>query len=150
MQIAQPMTHTAISIIKRLRASGHTAFLAGGCVRDMLMGIPSTDYDIATGARPEEVMALFEKTIPVGVQFGVVIVLQNGIQFEVATFRSDSTYSDGRHPDSVTFSNAEGDVQRRDFTINGMLYDPISENIIDYVGGEDKIATVHPLAPPTP
>jgi poly(A) polymerase len=105
----------------------------------MLMGIPSTDYDIATDARPEEVMALFKKTIPVGAQFGVVKVLKDGFQFEVATFRSDSTYSDGRHPDEVAFTDAKGDVQRRDFTINGMLYDPASDNIIDYVGGKKDI-----------
>lgn len=135
----EPLKQSAASIIERLRESGHTAFLAGGCVRDMLMGIPSADYDIATDARPEEIMAIFEKTIPVGAQFGVVKVLQDGFQFEVATFRSDSTYSDGRHPDEVTFSNAEGDVQRRDFTINGMLYDPVSGNIIDYVGGKKDI-----------
>ncbi len=129
----------AISILERLRAHGHIAFLAGGCVRDMVMGIEPADYDIATDARPEEIMALFEKTIPVGAQFGVVKVLKDGFQFEVATFRSDSTYSDGRHPDTVAFSNAEGDVQRRDFTINGMLYDPVSDNIIDYVGGKKDI-----------
>lgn len=105
----------------------------------MVMGIEPADYDIATDARPEEIMALFEKTIPVGAQFGVVKVLKDGFQFEVATFRSDSTYSDGRHPDTVAFSNAEGDVQRRDFTINGMLYDPVSDNIIDYVGGKKDI-----------
>ncbi|MDO8093497.1 MAG: CCA tRNA nucleotidyltransferase, partial [Candidatus Brocadiales bacterium] len=130
---------SAISIIERLRAYSHTAFFAGGCVRDMLMGIEPTDYDIATDARPEEIIALFEKTIPVGAQFGVVKVLKDGLQFEVATFRSDSTYSNGRHPDTVTFSDAEGDVQRRDFTINGMLYDPTGDNIIDYVGGKKDI-----------
>ena len=133
------LRQSAISILERLRAHGHIAFLAGGCVRDMVMGIEPADYDIATDARPEEIMALFEKTIPVGAQFGVVKVLKDGFQFEVATFRSDSTYSDGRHPDTVAFSNAEGDVQRRDFTINGMLYDPVSDNIIDYVGGKKDI-----------
>ncbi|MEK7368384.1 MAG: CCA tRNA nucleotidyltransferase, partial [Planctomycetota bacterium] len=98
---------TATDLVRRLQEKGHRALFAGGCVRDMLMGIKSADYDIATSARPEEVMSLFKKTIPVGVQFGVVIVVADGFQFEVATFRTEGAYSDGRHPDSVSFVDAE-------------------------------------------
>ncbi len=129
----------AVEIVRQLQGKGYTALFAGGCVRDMVMGIPSTDYDIATSARPEEVMGLFEKTIPVGAQFGVVLVLKEGHPFEVATFRSEGSYSDGRHPDSVSFCDPEGDAHRRDFTINGMFYDPTKEKLLDYVGGQQDI-----------
>lgn len=126
---------TAIGIVKRLKKKGHIALFAGGCVRDMLMeGIPE-DYDIATDAGPQDIIRIFKRTIPVGAHFGVVVVVENGLEFEVATFRSDGTYSDGRHPDSITFSDAKGDALRRDFTINGMFYDPIENEYFDYVDG---------------
>lgn len=133
------LKETAIEIIKRIREHGHLAYMAGGCVRDMLMGNEPYDYDIATSARPEQIMGLFEKTIPVGAKFGVVNVIFDNSQFEVATFRSDGPYSDSRRPDIITFCDAKGDVLRRDFTINGMLYDPVEARVIDYVGGERDI-----------
>ncbi|MCP4254583.1 MAG: CCA tRNA nucleotidyltransferase [Candidatus Scalindua sp.] len=130
---------TAISIVKQLREGGFSALFAGGCVRDMLMGNIPEDYDIATDARPDDVMNIFKRTVPIGVHFGVVLVMENNFEFEVATFRSDGTYSDGRHPDTITFCDAEGDALRRDFTINGMFYDPIEDKHFDYVGGEDDL-----------
>ncbi|MEB2308612.1 MAG: CCA tRNA nucleotidyltransferase [Candidatus Brocadiaceae bacterium] len=130
----------AIEIVKTLQEHGYKAFFAGGCVRDMIMGKESADYDIATNALPQDVTKLFEKTIPVGVQFGVVIVVKNNHNFEVATFRTEGSYSDGRHPDYVTFCTPEDDVKRRDFTINGLLCNPIKNEILDYVGGRDDIS----------
>ncbi len=130
----------AIEIVKTLQRHGYQAFFAGGCVRDMIMGRESSDYDIATNALPQKVIHLFEKTVPVGVQYGVVIVVREGRQFEVATFRTEGSYSDGRHPDSVAFGSPEDDVRRRDFTINGLLYDPVSNVTLDYVGGRADIA----------
>ncbi|MBI5794679.1 MAG: CCA tRNA nucleotidyltransferase, partial [Planctomycetes bacterium] len=121
---------TAIEIVKTLQKHGYKAFFAGGCVRDMIMGKESEDYDIATSALPEDIMKLFERTIPVGVQFGVVIVVKEGHNFEVATFRTEGSYTDGRHPDYVAFSTPEDDVKRRDFTINGLLYDPVKNEIL--------------------
>ncbi len=131
---------TAIEIVKTLQKHGYKAFFAGGCVRDMIMGKESEDYDIATSALPQDIINLFEKTIPVGVQFGVVIVVKDGHNFEVATFRTEGSYSDGRHPDYVAFSTPEADVKRRDFTINGLLYDPVKNEILDYVGGQEDIS----------
>ena len=125
----------AAGIVRRLRGAGHLAYYAGGCVRDMLRGIPAKDYDIATSARPEEVQALFPRTVAVGAHFGVICVLDQGLQFEVATFRSDGAYLDGRHPREVTFSSPREDAERRDFTVNGMFYDPVAGEVIDYVGG---------------
>ena len=125
----------AASIVRRLRDAGHVAYYAGGCVRDMLRGVPAKDYDIATSARPEEVQKLFPKTVAVGAHFGVICVLEGGAQFEVATFRSDGAYIDGRHPQAVTFSSPREDAERRDFTVNGMFYDPIAAEVIDFVGG---------------
>jgi len=133
------LKETAIDIVKRLRGKGHNALFAGGCVRDMLMGSAPKDYDIATDAHANDVMNIFKRTIPVGVQYGVILVIENGFQFEVATFRSDGIYSDGRHPDTVTFSDAKGDALRRDFTINGMFYDPVDNKYFDYVGGMDDL-----------
>jgi poly(A) polymerase len=135
------MTHkeAAIEIIKRLRHDGYTAFLAGGCVRDMLLGRPAKDYDVATNAHPEEVMRRFARTIKVGAKFGVVVVLIKNVQVEVATFRTESGYLDGRHPSQVAFADAKEDASRRDFTINGMFYDPIEEKVIDYVGGQKDL-----------
>lgn len=131
---------TAIEIVTTLQMHGFKAYFAGGCVRDMIMGKESSDYDIATNALPRDVLKLFEKTIPVGVQFGVVIVVKHGHNFEVATFRTEGSYSDGRHPDYVAFSTPEDDVKRRDFTMNGLLYDPLKNEILDYVGGREDIS----------
>ena len=131
----------AISVVTRLQDAGYQALWAGGCVRDELLGITPKDYDIASSARPEEVRRLFRRTVAVGVSFGVVEVLgprQDGevLKVQVATFRSDAGYSDGRRPDQVVFSSAREDAQRRDFTINGMFFDPLKNELIDYVGGQ--------------
>jgi len=129
------MEPVARAIVERLQQKGFTAFYAGGCVRDMLLGVAPVDYDIATSARPEEVQTLFQRTVSVGAHFGVVCVLEDGMEFQVATFRADGLYIDGRHPDSVIFSSPEQDAQRRDFTVNGMFYDPIRQETIDFVNG---------------
>jgi len=133
------MEKTARKVIARLREHGHIAYFAGGCVRDMVRGLMPKDYDIVTDARPDTVQKLFPRTVAVGAHFGVIIVLENGFQFEVATFRSDDAYIDGRHPSAVHFSSPEEDAQRRDFTINGMFYDPVAEQVIDLVGGRTDI-----------
>jgi poly(A) polymerase len=125
----------ASGIVRRLRDAGFVAYYAGGCVRDMLRGVEPKDYDIATSARPEEVQRLFPKTVAVGAHFGVICVMDRGRQFEVATFRSDGAYIDGRRPEAVTFSSPREDAERRDFTVNGMFYDPIGAEVIDFVGG---------------
>src|ERR1700758_5583482 len=134
------MEQVARKVAARLRDQGHIAYFAGGCVRDMVRGLTPKDYDIATDARPETVQALFPRTYAVGAHFGVIIVLEDGFQFEVATFRSDEAYIDGRHPTAVHFSSPEQDARRRDFTINGMFYDPVAEEVIDFVGGRADIA----------
>jgi poly(A) polymerase len=126
----------AIKIVRRLRSYGFEALLAGGCVRDMLLGRPASDYDVATSALPEDVIRLFKRTLKVGAKFGVVIVLVKDIQVEVATFRTESGYADGRHPALVKFAGAFEDAGRRDFTINGMFYDPVNDRIVDYVDGQ--------------
>lgn len=129
----------ATEIVRTLTKENHCAYFAGGCVRDMLLGHEPKDYDVATSALPEQVMALFPRNVPVGVSFGVVRVLSDGddpTQVEVATFRSESGYTDGRHPGKVEFSSAETDVKRRDFTINGMFFDPLKNSVIDMVGGQ--------------
>ena len=131
---------TALWVLKRLRQAGHEALLAGGCVRDMLLGRECSDYDIATSAAPGEVQKLFKRVLMIGAKFGVVMVLHDRRQVEVATFRSDASYSDGRRPDAVRFTTAEEDARRRDFTINGMFYDPVADEVIDYVGGREDIA----------
>jgi poly(A) polymerase len=136
---SSPMEKVALKVAARLRQSGHIAYFAGGCVRDMVRGLIPKDYDIVTDARPEAVQSLFPHTFAVGAHFGVIIVLENGFQFEVATFRSDEAYIDGRHPTAVHFSSPEEDAQRRDFTINGMFYDPVAEKVIDLVGGRADI-----------
>ncbi len=135
----QPLRQTAESVARRLTGAGHQALFAGGCVRDALLGREPDDYDIATSARPEEILHLFPGSDEVGAHFGVIIVRENGYQFQIATFRSDGTYLDGRHPDSVTFTNAEEDAGRRDFTINGLFEDPMSGEILDYVGGRKDL-----------
>jgi len=125
----------ATRVIKRLQAEGFQALLAGGCVRDMLLGKTAHDYDVATSATPEVITKLFRRTVTVGARFGVVIVLLHNRQVEVATFRSDASYVDGRRPSGVVFTDARHDAQRRDFTINGMFFDPLAGEVIDYVGG---------------
>ena len=133
------METKAIQVARVLQANGHEAVFAGGWVRDMVMGVPCNDIDIATSATPDQVEALFEKTIPVGKSFGVVRVIFEGEEFEVATFRTDSATSDGRRPDSVEFSTMEEDAKRRDFTIGGMFFDPMKKVVIDFVGGRKDI-----------
>jgi putative nucleotidyltransferase with HDIG domain len=125
----------AKDIVLKLRKAGHGAFYAGGCVRDMVMGHKPVDYDIATSAIPDDVVKMFPRTVEVGAKFGVVLVIQNGHSYEVATFRSENSYTDGRRPDHVEFTTYQEDVVRRDFTINGLLYDPVEEKIIDLVDG---------------
>jgi tRNA nucleotidyltransferase/poly(A) polymerase len=134
------MEETARRVAARLREEGYIAYFAGGCVRDMVRDLAPKDYDIATDARPEVVQRLFPRTYAVGAHFGVIVVLDNDFQFEVATFRSDEAYIDGRHPTAVHFSSPEEDARRRDFTINGMFYDPVAEEVIDFVGGRADIA----------
>ncbi|MCH9627851.1 MAG: CCA-adding enzyme [Chlamydiales bacterium] len=129
----------ATSICQTLFEAGHTAYFAGGWVRDLLLNQPTDEIDIATSASPEVIQELFPKTIPVGVAFGVVIVVLEGMNFEVTTFRKDHPYHDGRHPNGVDFSTPEKDAQRRDFTINGLFYDPLSEFIYDYVEGREDL-----------
>jgi putative nucleotidyltransferase with HDIG domain len=125
----------AIEIIRILRRAGHEALLAGGCVRDYLLGREPKDHDVATSATPQQVLLLFPGALTVGAHFGVVIVRRGDEQVEVATFRTDGSYKDGRRPESVTFSTAEEDARRRDFTVNGLFRDPVDDRIIDYVGG---------------
>src|SRR5436305_337449 len=122
----------ALDVVRRLREAGHEALWAGGCVRDELLGLTPKDFDVATSARPEQVRQLFRRTVAVGMSFGVVEVLgpwhdDRPLMVQVATFRSDGSYSDGRRPDAVVFSSAEEDALRRDFTINGMFYDPVDD-----------------------
>ncbi|HEY1581558.1 MAG TPA: CCA tRNA nucleotidyltransferase [Chthoniobacterales bacterium] len=135
------MESTARAIVDRLHVAGHVAYFAGGCVRDLVRGQEPKDIDIATDARPEEVQKIFRRTYAVGAHFGVIVVLENELQFEVATFRSDGAYLDGRHPVAVNFSSPEEDARRRDFTINGMFYDPPNDAVIDFVGGRQDLAT---------
>jgi poly(A) polymerase len=135
MKIDTPMESTARAIAQRLRERGHVAYFAGGCVRDLLRGQTPKDFDIATDARPETVQKMFPRTYAVGAHFGVIVVLENDFQFEVATFRSDGVYLDGRRPVEVHFATAEEDAARRDFTINGMFFDPEKNEVIDFIGG---------------
>jgi len=130
----------ATEIVRRLRAEGFAAYLVGGCVRDMVMGRTPKDYDVTTSATPTQVLTIFPEALTVGAQFGVVIVPHEAGNVEVATFRSDGVYADGRHPVEVRYSEAaQEDVQRRDFTINGLLYDPLNDQVIDHVGGQADI-----------
>lgn len=140
---------TEFEIAKRividLQLAGFTAVFAGGCVRDRLLGVEPKDYDIATNATPDDIEYIFDKTIPVGKSFGVIVVVRDGIEFEVATFRGDGEYSDGRRPDDVTFYTEDGidgmkaDAARRDLTINGMFYDPVEDKLYDFVGGRTDL-----------
>ncbi len=127
--------HTAEEISRRLQAAGHTAYFAGGCVRDELLGKTPKDFDIATSALPAQVLKLFPGSVSVGAHFGVIVVREGGDNFEIATFRTDGSYGDGRRPDSVQFSTPEEDARRRDFTVNGLFLDPATGHIIDHVGG---------------
>ncbi len=130
-----PAEAAARNVAARLRAAGFIAYLAGGCVRDRLLGVAAKDFDVATDAPPDTVQRLFAKTVPVGAQFGVVLVVIDGHAIEVATFRSDEAYVDGRHPVAVRYGTPADDAQRRDFTINGMFFDPVRDQVIDLVGG---------------
>ncbi len=130
------LRETATEIVRRLQTAGFSAYWVGGCVRDRLLGREPQDYDIATSAVPKQIESLFRRTIPVGRQFGVLIVREVGHEYQVATFRAESDYADGRHPGKVTFSSAQADASRRDFTVNGLFYDPVREQLHDWVGGE--------------
>jgi poly(A) polymerase len=131
----------ANSICATLRSNGYQALLCGGCVRDLLLKREPVDYDVATDALPEQVISLFPDTLEVGAKFGVILVEQDGVQVEVATFRSDVGYSDGRHPDGVVYSKSpREDVQRRDFTINGLLMEPETGEVLDFVGGQADLS----------
>ncbi|MFN9456477.1 MAG: CCA tRNA nucleotidyltransferase, partial [Acidobacteriota bacterium] len=124
-------------IIRVLRAAGHQAWLVGGCVRDLLLGVPPQDFDVATSARPEQIAGLFPAARPVGAHFGVMLVGE----VEVATFRSDGVYADGRRPESVNYeTKPDADARRRDFTINGLFLDPFSGEVLDFVGGREDLA----------
>lgn len=139
------MENTAIKIVKTFQDAGFEAYFAGGSVRDMLMGHDPQDYDIATSATPDEIekivdgMYLGSRTIPIGKKFGVILGIVHNHEFEIATFRSDSSSSDGRRPDAVTFTNPKQDAVRRDFTINGLFYNPIKKEVLDFVGGQKDI-----------
>ena len=129
------MRAIATGIVRRLQAASHAAFWVGGCVRDRLLGKEPVDYDIATSATPDQIESLFAKTIAVGRQFGVLMVVEGGHSFQVATFRAEAGYSDGRRPDTVTFCDAQADALRRDFTVNGLFFDPVKEELHDWVHG---------------
>lgn len=126
----------AYQIVRRLRKEGYHALFAGGCVRDRLLRRPASDYDVVTDAVPEAVINLFRRTLKIGAKFGVVMVLTDGKQVEVATFRTEGGYQDGRHPGHVEFASAKEDAARRDFTVNGMFYDPIEKKVLDFVNGQ--------------
>ncbi|MBI4431341.1 MAG: CCA tRNA nucleotidyltransferase [Candidatus Omnitrophica bacterium] len=133
------LLNAATEVVRTLRKSGFQALFAGGCVRDFLMKKEPKDYDVATSASPGDVERLFKHTVAIGKKFGVMLVIVKDHQFEVATFRSEGSYSDGRHPDWVKFTTPEEDARRRDFTINGIFFDPIDKKVYDYVGGEKDI-----------
>ena len=134
-----PMRRAAKQVVEKLQAEGYEAYFAGGAVRDMLLGQPSKDIDIATSAKPDEVEAIFKRTISVGKSYGVIKALENNHNFDVATFRKESEYLDNRRPSKITFARAKQDAIRRDFTINGLFYDPVAQKIIDFVGGQEDI-----------
>jgi poly(A) polymerase len=140
----------AAKIVSRLQAAGFSAFWVGGCVRDVLLGREPQDYDIATDARPEQVEKLFNRTLAIGRKFGVMVVVESKHQFQVATFRAEADYADGRRPAKVVFASAEADAQRRDFTVNGLFYDPVEEKLHDWVGGEKDLRAkiIRTIGPP--
>src|SRR2546425_4635847 len=129
------LSDTAAKIVRRLQEAGFSAFWVGGCVRDFLLGREPEDYDIATSALPEQVAGLFKRTIAVGRKFGVMVVVEGGRQFQVATFRAEADYQNGRHPEQVSFGDAMADARRRDFTVNGLFFDPTRKKLHDWVGG---------------
>ncbi len=129
----------ALRIVERLQKSGFKAFWVGGCVRDLLLGRIPKDYDVVTSALPDEIEKLFPKTIAVGKKFGVIVVVEGELHFQVATFRAEADYKDGRHPEQVTFGDARADAQRRDFTVNGLFLDPVTDSLHDWVGGKADI-----------
>jgi len=130
----------AVGIVRRLHEARHEAYLVGGCVRDLLMKRTPQDFDVATSAKPEEVSRLFRRTIPVGVKFGVQLVLIKGVPYEVATFRTDQAYKDGRRPEGVIFSNPKEDALRRDFTVNSLFFDPKQNRVIDFCSGQKDLS----------
>lgn len=130
------MEQISIQLIEKLQKAGFKAYWAGGCVRDMLLGTEPKDFDIVTDATPEHIEKLFAKTVPIGRIFGVMLVIEKGHQFEIATFRTEGTYKDGRRPEDVEFTHPEKDAFRRDFTLNGMFYDPVTKELHDFVGGQ--------------
>ena len=136
---ASPAGRSAAAVVRRLQAAGARAYFAGGAVRDALLGLAPQDVDIATSARPEEVARLFPGARAVGAAFGVMLVSRGRRRFEVATFRAEGRYSDGRHPDQVRFADERADVERRDFTANALLYDPVRRRVLDLVGGRADI-----------
>ena len=144
MVVPEEQRRFAAEVVRRLRQAGFEAYWAGGCVRDQLLGRTPKDYDVATNATPPQIRRLFgrRRTLAIGAAFGVITVIgpKRAGQVEVTTFREDAAYSDGRHPDQVTFSSAEADASRRDFTINGLFYDPIEQGVIDFVGGQTDLA----------
>ena len=144
------LRRTATEIVRSLRRAGFPAFWVGGCVRDVLLGRQPGDYDIVTSALPNQVEKLFAHNIPVGRKFGVVVVVEGGHQFQVATFRSEADYRDGRHPEQVSFGDARADACRRDFTINGLFYDPVHKTLHDWVGGQADLRAriIRTIGPP--
>lgn len=130
-----PQSAAACRVLETLIAAGHRALLAGGCVRDLHLGKTAQDLDVATSATPDEVEKLFPKTVAVGKAFGVILVIDDGHELEVATFRKDGTYADGRRPDAVIFSDEKEDALRRDFTVNALFWDPVTAETLDYVDG---------------
>lgn len=134
-----PRLKEAGDIVRKLKKSGFQALLAGGCVRDLIMKKEAQDFDVATSASPDEVEKLFPKTVAIGKKFGVILVVTEDRHYEVATFRTEGSYTDGRHPDWVKFTTPEEDAKRRDFTINGIFYDPTDEKILDFVEGKKDI-----------
>lgn len=152
MKPSSPVLKSAFAIAERLRHRGFTAYFAGGCVRDFLMGREPKDVDIATSALPEDVEKTFPRTVPVGKQFGVILVMDGELSFEVATFRTEGGYQDGRHPTQVRFTGPQEDASRRDFTVNGLFFDPEAGKVIDYVGGSliSKPVCCEPSAIRTP
>ena len=136
---ANPCVRTARILCRVIRDAGHVAYWVGGCVRDALLGIDPQDIDIACDAPPEKIQSLFPRTVAVGARFGVVLVVDGDVETEVATFRRDGAYADGRHPSSVSFDSAEEDARRRDFTINALYYDPFGDSLLDFVGGAQDL-----------
>ena len=133
------MRTAAMQVVQKLQDKGYQAVFAGGCVRDQLLGLTPKDYDVATSATPDEVIGLFPQAVTVGAHFGVVLVKVQGHAIEIATFRTDGSYADGRKPETVTFATIEEDASRRDFTVNGLFFDPITDKLLDFVGGQKDL-----------